>query len=116
MFTIVNGYPLSGKSEYLFEKIKNSLSLGREVVFLTPEQQLVYAEREISERIDPRYSFKIEVLSFRRLANRIFREYGGLCYNYLKPGSDLLIMWKAITSDVYEESEASHSRRGDQRA
>ena len=47
MFTIVNGYPLSGKSEYLFEKIKNSLSLGREVVFLTPEQQLVYAEREI---------------------------------------------------------------------
>ncbi len=98
MLTIVNGYPLSGKSEYVFSEIKKSLALGREVILLTPEQQLVSAEREIADRIDPRHTMKIEVLSFGRLANRIFREYGGLCYNYLQPGSDLLIMWKAIMS------------------
>lgn len=98
MFTIVNGYPLSGKSEYIFDKIKNSLSLGRQVILITPEQHLVSAEREIADRIEPLYTMQTEVLSFGRLANRVFREYGGLCYNYIKPGGDMLIMWKAIMS------------------
>jgi ATP-dependent helicase/nuclease subunit B len=37
------------------------------------------------------------VLNFKRLCNRIFREYGGLSYNYIKKSGKALLMWQALT-------------------
>ncbi len=96
MLRIIYGYSGSGKSTKMYEYLKADIEKGKKAIFIVPEQQLVVTERRIADVINERDSLSVEVLSFRRLANRVFREYGGLCYNYLGKGADLLLMWKSL--------------------
>lgn len=96
MLKIIDGYPGSGKSTLMYEYLRRDIKNGRKAIFIVPEQQLVVTERRIADIIAERESLDVEVLSFRRLANRVFREYGGLCYNYLGKGADLLLMWRSL--------------------
>lgn len=96
MLKIINGYPGSGKSTKMLEYLSRDVQNKKSAVVIVPEQQLVVTERRIADSISEKDSLLVEVLSFRRLANRIFREYGGLCYNYLGKGADLLMMWKSL--------------------
>ena len=38
----------------------------------------------------------LEIVSFRRLANRVFREYGGLSYHYIGQGGKAVITWRVL--------------------
>ncbi len=41
-------------------------------------------------------SLSLEILNFKRLCNRIFREYGGLSYNYVTKSGRALVMWQTL--------------------
>lgn len=62
---------------------------------MVPEQQVLEAEKLVCEM---NCSRKMEVSSFRRLANSIFRRFGGLRYHYIQKGAKYVVMWRALSS------------------
>ncbi len=96
MLKLIYGYPGSGKSTRMYEYLREDIKKNKNVIFIVPEQSLVVTERRIADTIPAGDSLSVEVLSFRRLANRVFREMGGLCYNYLGKGADMLLMWRSL--------------------
>ncbi len=94
MIELLYGKAGINKQSLLFEKIKQNINNGQKAIVLVPEQQVFETERIISGmNIN---TLKIEVVGFRRLCNLIFREYGGLCYNYINNGAKLIIIWRII--------------------
>lgn len=90
----------SGKSTRIAEEIIRELSDGRRVLLLVPEQEAVMAERRVADCISAQKeqipTVNLEILNFRRLANRVFRTFGGLSYRYIGEGARSLIMWQAL--------------------
>ena len=90
----------SGKSTRIAEEIIRELSCGGRVLLLVPEQEAVMAERRVADCISAQKeqipTVNLEILNFRRLANRVFRTFGGLSYRYIGEGARSLIMWQAL--------------------
>jgi len=98
MTTFILGAAGSGKTSLMARMAAEDLKNGREVILLVPEQQAVSAEHMAAEYAGNTPTVKLEVLNFSRLANRVFRLYGGLSYNYIGKGARLLVMWRALCS------------------
>ena len=98
MLSIVYGMPGTGKTFFTYNKILKTLSDGKSVTLLVPDQEVMEAEKRIADMAEKNGVFceKLSVVSFRRLANLAFRKYGGLEYNYLNEGGKLLLIWKII--------------------
>ena len=114
MVEILYGDYGTGKDEYILEKIRSDISAGVKCVWLVPEQRVLLCERAIATRLDPSAQLFVEVLSFSRLANRIFREYGGLRTNYVTRSGKSLIMYCALC-EVGNNLEEYKLERGHER-
>ncbi len=68
-FKIITGRSKSGKSRYIYDKIKEYTNCGREVILIVPEQYTHAAERRLLETVGAIKDNSIEVLSFMRLAH-----------------------------------------------
>ncbi|MBQ4575328.1 MAG: PD-(D/E)XK nuclease family protein [Clostridia bacterium] len=97
MLRFIYGPSGFGKSAAIAEGVKESLSRNRRVFVLVPEQYVLTTERRIADITEDIPTVGLEVLSFRRLANRVFREHGGLAYHYIDRGGSALIMWRTLT-------------------
>lgn len=86
------------KVEYLISKIQESLASGHEVVVIVPQNQSLYWEKLATARIDQRYTNSLEIVSFKRLADSVFRKYGGIAKNYINDSEKALLMWNTIIS------------------
>jgi ATP-dependent helicase/nuclease subunit B len=97
MLTILIGRAGTGKTAELFNRI---LSRGkkRPQILLVPEQASHEAERRLCETGGNGACLYAEVLSFTRLANRVFSSAGGLAEPALDPGGRLLLMYQAVKS------------------
>ncbi|MBQ8399343.1 MAG: PD-(D/E)XK nuclease family protein [Clostridia bacterium] len=95
MLRLIYGCPGGGKSRYMAEQIAARQRAGAKVILLVPERFSLGAERQICA-LCGQYTMNVEVLSFKRLCNRVFREYGGLCYHYADKGGQLLMMHRAL--------------------
>ncbi|MCL1793708.1 MAG: exodeoxyribonuclease V subunit gamma [Oscillospiraceae bacterium] len=100
----------SGKSEYLYDKIKEKIEKnpdGRfDIFFVTPEQHTLSSERKILERLGNSANLRVEALSFDRMANRVSRKTGGMVYDYADSTLKKLVMNKTLRQlspelDVY---------------
>ena len=98
MIRYIYGNPGTGKSYTVKSMVVNDALDGRTALMIVPEQSTVSAEREIIQCIPPSAQLNVEVLNFTRLANKLFREHGGLSYNFLNKAHEKLIMWQAIKS------------------
>ncbi|MCL2518320.1 MAG: exodeoxyribonuclease V subunit gamma, partial [Oscillospiraceae bacterium] len=98
MLQFITGESGSGKSIYIINKIAEDLRDGKRVILLVPEQHAVEAERKIEEIAVDVPTINLEVLNFKRLCNRVFREYGGLSYSYVGKGAQNLIMWRTLST------------------
>ena len=67
-----------GKSEELFRMLEACVHQKKQAFLIVPEQQAVSAERMLIDRIGNPANMYIEVINFKRLCNRVFRESGGL--------------------------------------
>ena len=78
MIRFVTGLPGSGKSHTIRTLLTDALSRGMDCVLLVPEQQAVLWERDLAAHLPPSAWLKLELTNFTRLANTVFRLYGGL--------------------------------------
>lgn len=96
MVRFIYGDTGTGKTEYIFSALADDAKTGKRAFLIVPEQMTVSAERDLLMRLPASAQLHIEVLNFSRLSNRIFRERGGLVYNYATPGVRRLFMWCAL--------------------
>jgi ATP-dependent helicase/nuclease subunit B len=95
MFKLLLGRAGAGKTTAVLKRLCQE---GRErpQVLLVPEQQSHETERALCRAGGPQINLCSEVLSFSRLANRIFQSAGGLGEEELDGGGRVLLMYRAV--------------------
>jgi ATP-dependent helicase/nuclease subunit B len=88
----------SGKTRYCLDEIKSKIADGmtRPLVLLVPEQYTYQAERDLITVLQTGGILKTEVLSFRRLAFRVFNETGGLTYPHIHAAGKSMIICRIL--------------------
>ena len=98
MTEFITGTSGSGKGGYIVSRIKERLGSGRKMYLIVPEQQALLWEARICRALPPSAALELEVLSFRRLADTVFRTYGGQNTVFSGKADRLINMWRAVTS------------------
>ena len=89
----------TGKTTRLQAALLDEIRLSaRPVVLLVPEQQTVAWETRMAALLPPSANLRLEITNFTRLANAVFREYGGLADPVIDEGSRVLLVWRAMLS------------------
>ena len=96
MLELVIGRSGTGKSTLLLERACEQTTGG--TVLLVPEPQSHEAERRLCRAGGSAACLRAEVLTFSRLANRVFQSAGGLGRAELDAGGRLLLMYRAVQS------------------
>ncbi|MCC5912181.1 MAG: helicase-exonuclease AddAB subunit AddB [Clostridiaceae bacterium] len=78
--TYITGGASAGKTYYVLDQIKKRLQKkdDHNLILLVPEQFTLQAERDLIEKQQLKGIMQAEVLSFTRLAYKVFNEVGGL--------------------------------------
>ena len=95
MLRIISGAPRSGKTRAVLEAIRSG---AEGIIYLTPEQNSHAAERALAAFCGPEINLRAEVLSFTRLASRVFSELGGAADVIPDKGVKLMLMSLALSS------------------
>ncbi len=87
-----------GKSHYILQEINRNLQDGGEdrLILLVPEQFTLQSERDIIRKLKLPGIMRVEVLSFTRLAQRVFNEVGGLTRTLLNEQGKNMVLRKMI--------------------
>ena len=105
MIRFIYGKSGSGKTEKIFSEMARSS--GR-VFLLVPDREAVAAESRAAELNNAQ---NVDVLTFGRLCNYIFRRYGGLCVDYIGAGAKKLMMrnvMKTLSPALKEYAQVNH--------
>jgi len=88
----------SGKSHRILQEIKQSLQDGGDdlLILLVPEQFTLQSERDLLQKLNLPGIMRVEVLSFTRLAQRVFSEAGGLTRTLLNEQGKNMVLRKMI--------------------
>ena len=102
----------TGKTTLLLERLSRAAESGGRTIFLVPEQYSFEAELAVGRLLGPMLALDVEVLSFTRLCNEVFRSLGGLAgASVTQPGRYLLACLALSelreTLRVYKKSSAS---------
>ena len=113
MIYFIYGNPGTGKTETIFKKLQEDAATGKNALLIVPEQMTVSTEREALRRLPPSAQLHIEVVNFTRLANKLFRVFGGITYNFATPAVQKLIMWRAVKTALPFLSEYQVNKNDD---
>lgn len=104
MLTLICAPSGYGKTHYLYDRISEKLSDGTntKMYVIVPEQESVKSEKALLERFGNTLNNRVEILNFSRLANRVFRDAGGITYKYVDNGGKDLIV-STILEDCAED-------------
>ncbi len=94
----ITGRAKSGKTEYILSVCGKLIEEKKHTFLIVPEQSALIYERKIIERFGNRSNEYIEVINFKRLCNRVFRETGGLTQSYIDGARMLLLVYRAVKS------------------
>lgn len=92
MFYRIFGKNGTGKTEYVFDKLSECVKDRRKAFLIVPEQSAVMTEKQIIKRLGGKSNLYVEVINFKRLCNRVFRQVGGLTSTHLDEGAKKLLM------------------------
>lgn len=113
---LIYGRAGSGKTYYCLNELKERVEggLSHPMVLLVPEQFTLQAERDLINVLGTGGLLNTEVLSFRRMAFRIFSEAGGITYPHIHPAGKCMIIYRILDKmgenlPVFEQSAG---RRG----
>ncbi|KJS01592.1 MAG: ATP-dependent helicase [Peptococcaceae bacterium BRH_c4a] len=104
----------SGKTRYCLNEIKSKVSGAHPLVLLVPEQFTFQAERNLISALGTGGILKTEVLSFRRMAFRIFNEAGGITYPHIHSAGKSMIIYRILDKmrDSFKVFAKSADRQG----
>lgn len=94
MLHFIYGRTGTGKSSLIYSLAQKSAQNKRTLI-LVPDREAVTAERDCA---DFSGAGNIDVVTFSRLCNFIFRKKGGLCENYIGAGAKKIIMYNVLRS------------------
>lgn len=83
---------------YLAKCLLSDTESEKKAWVLIPDQMALTTERELSLLLPAKSQLYYDIVSPRRLANNIFRRFGGLHYNYADKSSEMLLLWRAAVS------------------
>ena len=88
----------SGKTRFCLQEIKARVNAGatHPLVLLVPEQFTFQAERDLISVLETGGILKTEVLSFRRLAFRVFNQVGGITYPHIHSAGKSMIIYRIL--------------------
>lgn len=93
---IVYGRAGSGKSAFCLHEIKNRSGVEHPLVLIVPEQFSLQAEKSLAKTTGSSGIFSAEVLSFRRLAFRVFGEVGGISRKHLNASGKSMLLFRIL--------------------
>ena len=97
MYRLVIGPSGSGKTHYILNRIKQRIREGGDrLLWIVPEQHSFACERTLLRELGPVDAARVQVLSFSRLADHVFRQTGGMAGNRLDDGIRALLMSRAL--------------------
>lgn len=97
MLHLILGRSGSGKTHYIRSLLRDLAEEGaRDLILLVPEQFSFESERAMLELLGPRDAGRVEILSFSRLVDAVFRVYGGVSGARIDDGGRMLLMCLAL--------------------
>ena len=101
---IVYGRAGSGKSRLCLQEIKAALADGCKgrLILVVPEQYTLQAEKDLVREIGSTGIIGAEVMSFRRMAYRVFNEVGGLTRKTLNSAGKAVLLC-SIVEDMRDD-------------
>ena len=88
---IIYGKSGTGKSTYIFEKVKKIIDRPEKIYIITPEQFSFTLEQKLLETVKTGSTINAEVLTFSRMAFRVLNEMGNNLKNIESFGKSMLI-------------------------
>ncbi|MBQ8696365.1 MAG: hypothetical protein IJ519_01480, partial [Clostridia bacterium] len=98
MIDLIYGNAGTGKTTLIYERLLKDAKNGENVILLVPEQQVLSCEIDLARLGGTGVPMNVQVLSFGRLANTVFRAEGGLRYDYITRGQKTVLLWRAMLS------------------
>ncbi len=112
----VYGRAGSGKTYFCLNEIKSRIEnhTKHPLIFIVPEQASFQAERDLVSVLPSGGILNTEVLSFQRMAFRIFSEAGGITYPHIHPAGKSMILYRILDKmrDQFKLFSRSSSREG----
>lgn len=97
MLHFVTGRSGSGKTEYVRRVLAEQASAGNDkLVLMVPEQFSFATERALLASLGAQDARRIEVLSFTRLSDFVFRQLGGMAGTDAADGAKIILMLRAL--------------------
>ncbi|MGE4284560.1 MAG: helicase-exonuclease AddAB subunit AddB [Clostridia bacterium] len=97
---LIYGRAGSGKSYFCLNEIKEKLEDGRNtpLILLVPEQYTLQTERNLIRMLGSAGIMRAEVLSFQRLAYRVFNEVGGITRQHINAAGKCMMLYRIMDS------------------
>lgn len=97
MLHLILGRSGSGKTQYIRSLLCELANDGAHgMILLVPEQFSFESERAMLELLGPRDAGRVEILSFSRLVDAVFRVYGGVSGTRIDDGGRIMLMSLAL--------------------
>ncbi len=111
MLHFILGRSGSGKTYFVREQLcelARNPKLESRLLLLVPEQYSFESERAMLQKLGPKDVQRVEILSFQRLSEVIFQQYGSACEKILDDGGRAMLMSLALEQvgdslTVYQE-------------
>jgi ATP-dependent helicase/nuclease subunit B len=102
LLKLILGHSGTGKTQFAIQKASELARNNAKVILIVPEQITFKTEKMLIEKMGASACLNIEVLSFTRLAQRVFKEFGGLACSYIDDCGRYIIMRLALkqVSDI----------------
>lgn len=88
----------SGKSYYCLNQIKKKLTNDKnnKLIILVPDQYTFQTEKKLLEYVGEKSLLRAEVLSFKRMATRVFDKCGGRAINVIEDSGKNMLIYKLL--------------------
>lgn len=116
MLKFITGGAGTGKSREMMKRITESVSQGKQVLAIVPDQFNFEYNRLLYEFMGMKLFNRMEIVSFSRLAKYIFLVYGGLKGSYADDTVKNIIMSRAISRLARENALSYYHRQAKRRS
>ena len=96
MLNLICGPSGAGKSRRILRAIGEDISAKRRCYLLVPEQQAYISERDVSAMLPSNAGLYFEIVNFSKLADAIFRRYGGCAAPSAGSGIRSVLVWNTL--------------------
>lgn len=88
----------SGKSSFCLFDIKREIEQGNErpLVLLVPEQFSFQCEKKIIEVLGEAGAFRVQVLSFKKMAEKVFNQVGGMSRKHMNSAGRSMLIYSIM--------------------